>query len=57
MVKRESARLEKPEKQLILRGRILDAMDNYIKRTGETLGRARNIVFDWLGSREAKRMN
>jgi hypothetical protein len=54
MKKRESARLEKPEKSLILQGRILDAMNLYIRRTGETLTRARNIVFDWLGSGEAK---
>ena len=54
MVRRISARLEKPEKELILRGRLLDAMNLYIRRTGETLGRARNIIFDWLGSREAK---
>jgi hypothetical protein len=40
------------EKNLILRGRILFAVEQYVRRTGESPETTKQVIYDWIKSRE-----
>jgi hypothetical protein len=54
MMKIKERQLAEEEKVLVRQGKMLDALEHYLKRTGRSLTDGRAALYQWLGSRDGR---